>query len=190
MTPDRAKLLIVDDSRMIRKVIRSLMQGLGFNSIDEAPDGASALDLFRMGNYDLVIADWNMPRISGIQLLRTIRHGQERCETAVLLISGDVSAQRMVEAVDSGANGFVAKPFAASALCAQVLRIVSELPPATGLRAAGVADAAAGARRPLILSTVSIPPWIAVPPASPKPGEFYALLVNATPRTTLIRRRY
>ncbi|MDP2270587.1 MAG: response regulator [Archangium sp.] len=65
MTPDRAKLLIVDDSR-IRKVIRSLMQGLGFNSIDEAPDGASALDLFHMGAYDLVISDWNLPQVSGL----------------------------------------------------------------------------------------------------------------------------
>ncbi len=129
MTPDRAKLLIVDDSRMIRKVIRSLMQGLGFNSIDEAPDGASALDLFHMGSYDLVISDWNMPQISGIQLLRTIRHGQDRRETPVLLVSGDVTAKRMVEAAASGANGFVAKPFAASALCEQVLRIISELPP-------------------------------------------------------------
>jgi two-component system, chemotaxis family, chemotaxis protein CheY len=129
MKPERARLLIVDDSRMIRKVLRGLMQTIGFNNIDEAPDGARALDLLNMTAYDLVLSDWNMPRLSGLELLRTIRHGTQRNHTAMLLISGDVSAARMVEAIESGANGFVPKPFVARALCDQVLKIIAAVPP-------------------------------------------------------------
>jgi two-component system, chemotaxis family, chemotaxis protein CheY len=129
MTPDRAKLLIVDDSRMIRKVLRNLMQGVGFTTIDEAPDGAAALDLFRMAAYDLVLSDCNMPHVSGLELLRTIRHGTLRRDTAFVLLSGDLTAGRMVEALKAGASAIVAKPFSAPVLCEQVLRIVAALPP-------------------------------------------------------------
>ena len=131
MTPDRAKLLIVDDSRMIRRVLRSLVQGVGFKSIDEAPDGAEALELLRVIPYDLVLSDWNMPFVSGIELLRTIRHGSVRSDTPLVLFTGDVSAKRMVEALEEGANGFVAKPFAAGLVCEKILRIVASLHPAS-----------------------------------------------------------
>lgn len=131
MTPDRAKLLIVDDSRMLRKAISNLMRGVGFISIDEAPDGAAALNLFRVGRYDLVLSDCNMPRLGGFELLRTIRHGTLRSDTAFVLLSGDLTVGRMVQAMRAGANGFIAKPFSAEALCAQVLRIVAAMPPAS-----------------------------------------------------------
>ena len=74
MSPNRAKLLVVDDTRTIRKIIRDLMHELGFVIIDEAPDGRSALELFHKSPYDLVLTDWNMPYLTGIELLRAIRH--------------------------------------------------------------------------------------------------------------------
>lgn len=129
MTPNRARLLVADDSRMIRKLIRELLQDLGFVSIDEAPDGAAALTLFREKPYDLVLTDWNMPTLSGIDLLRAIRTGPVRHETPVVLFTADVSARRMVEALESGANGFVAKPFAVPALCEKILRIIASVAP-------------------------------------------------------------
>lgn len=128
MSPEMAKLLIVDDSRMIRTMLRGLLQGLGIGRIDEAPDGAAALELFHLTAYDLVLTDWNMPRLTGLELLRMIRHGPVRSDTAVLLISGDVTAGRIVEASGAGATGFVAKPFAVKLLREQVQRIISELP--------------------------------------------------------------
>lgn len=129
MTPDRARLLIVDDSATIRRVLRSLMHEVGFRRIDEAPDGAAALECFQTTAYDVVLSDWNMPYVSGIQLLRTIRHGALRSDTPLVLFTGDVSAKRMVEALEEGANGFLAKPFVAGVVCEKILRIVAALPP-------------------------------------------------------------
>lgn len=128
MSPETAKLLIVDDSPMIRNVLRNLMEDVGVRLIDEAPDGAAALELFRLTAYDLVLTDWNMPQVNGLELLRRIRHGPVRSETPVLLLSGEVTAARIVEASGAGATGFVAKPFAVKWLCDQVRRLISELP--------------------------------------------------------------
>ena len=140
MTPDRAKLLIVDDSTMIRRLLRALMEGVGFRNIDEAPDGAAALEAFHSATYDVVLSDWNMPFVNGIQLLRTIRHGGVRSDTPLVLFTGDVSAKRMVEALEEGANGFVAKPFVAGLVCEKILRIVAALPPASSFASARVPE--------------------------------------------------
>lgn len=129
MTPNHARLLVADDSRMLRKLVHGLLQELGFVNIDEAADGAAALSLFREKPYDLVLTDWNMPSLSGIELLRAIRGGPVRNETPVVLFTGDVSARRMVEALESGANGFVAKPFVVPSLCEKILRIIASVPP-------------------------------------------------------------
>jgi two-component system, chemotaxis family, chemotaxis protein CheY len=87
-----------------------------------------------MTAYDLVLSDWNMPHVSGVELLRTIRHGKVRSHTPVLLISGDVSSRRRIEAVDAGANCFLPKPFVATELCDEVLKIISALPQAAESR--------------------------------------------------------
>jgi two-component system chemotaxis response regulator CheY len=128
MTPERAKVLIVDDAFLLRKVLRALMHRVGCTDIDEACNGAEALQLIEMRDYDLVLTDWNMPHVSGLELLKTIRHGTSRHHTAVVLISGEVTQRRRVEAIDCGANAFIAKPFVASALCDELSKIVSELP--------------------------------------------------------------
>ena len=125
MSPNRATLLVVDDSRMLRNVVHEVMQGLGIVNVDEAPDGGAALRLFHEKPYDLVLTDWNMPFVTGIELLRTIRHGSVRSETPVVLFTADVSARRLVEALESGANGFVAKPFVMPTLCEKILRIIA-----------------------------------------------------------------
>jgi two-component system, chemotaxis family, chemotaxis protein CheY len=129
MNPNRARLLVVDDTRMIRRVVRDLMRELGFTNIDEAADGAAALELFRSTHFDLVLTDWNMPRLTGIELLSAIRTGEVRPHTPVVIFTGEVSARRMLQAVQSGANGFIEKPFVAEALCEKVFRIVAALPP-------------------------------------------------------------
>lgn len=132
MSPEHAKLLIVDDELMIRKVLRALMNRMGFGDIDEASDGAEALDLFQMAAYDLVLTDWNMPRVNGLELLKTIRHGQAKSQTPVVLLSAEITQRRRLEAMASGANVFITKPFDATTLCEQVLNIVLKLPAERG----------------------------------------------------------
>jgi len=129
MDRNRAHLLVVDDSASMRVIICGLLQRLGFPRADEAVDGGMGLELFRRNPYDVVITDWYMPRTSGIELLRAIRTGTERKETPVLVLTGHVSAGRVREAIEAGANGFVVKPLVAPTLCEKVLRLVADLPP-------------------------------------------------------------
>jgi two-component system chemotaxis response regulator CheY len=133
--PNRANLLVVEDNQPIRTIIVKLLQSMGFGAIDEACDGHETLTLFRRKPYDVVITDWQMPRVSGIELLRAIRHDGERSETPVLVLTGNATAARAKEAIDAGANGFVAKPFGATEFCERVLRVVSYLAPVTTLEA-------------------------------------------------------
>jgi two-component system chemotaxis response regulator CheY len=129
MNRANTRLLVVDDSISMRHIICDLLHELGFPSIDEAADGIAALELFRRTSYDVVITDWYMPHSSGIDLLKAIRHSPERAETPVLVLTGHVTTARVVEAIEAGANGFVAKPFIAPSLCEKVLRLVGSLPP-------------------------------------------------------------
>lgn len=131
MNRTNTRLLVVDDSASMRQIICDLLHELGFPAVDEAADGAAALELFRHHVYDVVITDWYMPRTSGIELLRAIRQGEVRPETPVLVLTGHVTTARVVEAIEAGANGFVAKPFVAPSLCEKVLRLVASLPPET-----------------------------------------------------------
>lgn len=133
MNRDRAHLLVVDDSPSMRRVICDVLQNLGFRHLDEAPDGLAALERIRGLPYDVVITDWNMPRMNGLDLLRAIRHEPERTETPVLVLTGQVSADRVVEALEAGANGFVAKPFITPALVDKVVRLVAARPPVLDL---------------------------------------------------------
>ncbi len=122
------KLLVVDDSAMMRRLLRRLMHGLGIRFIDEAPDGAAALELFLKTPYDVVLTDWNMPVLTGLELVQKIRHGGLRSDTAVILFTGDVSARNMLDALEAGATDFVNKPFVAGIVCEKVLRILALLP--------------------------------------------------------------
>ena len=131
MSPNNARLLVVDDSKSIRQIVRDLMNTIGFVRIDEAPDGLAALDLFQANLYDVVLTDWNMPFVSGMELLKAIRQGPLRPHTPVVLFTGEVTPRRVVEAMESGANGFVTKPFVTATLCDKVLRIVASLSPVT-----------------------------------------------------------
>lgn len=129
MNRNDSRLLVVDDSASMRRIICDLLHELGFPAIDEAPDGHAALELFQRTPYDVVITDWYMPYCSGIELLRAIRQSPERADTPVLVLTGHVTTARVVEALEAGANGFVAKPFITPALPEKVLRMVAALPP-------------------------------------------------------------
>jgi len=115
-----ARLLLVDDSSSIRRVIRQVLAELGFLQIDEAEDGVEALTRLRASPYDLVISDWYMPRMTGIELLREIRATPALEQVPVLIITGYVTQRHLVEAAQAGANAFVVKPFVGGALEAKV----------------------------------------------------------------------
>ena len=131
MNRAQTRLLVVDDCPSMRRSVSSLLGTFGFPLIDEAADGAEALELFQRVRYDLVLTDWQMPRLNGIDLVRAIRQHHERSQTPVLVLTGHVTQARVVEAIEAGANGFVAKPFFAPSLCEKVLALVASLAPGT-----------------------------------------------------------
>ena len=110
------KILIVDDFSTMRRIIKGLLHELGFSNLEEADDGNTALPLLRAGNFDFLITDWNMPGMSGLDLLKTVRADAKLAKMPVLLVTAEAKREQIVEAAQAGVNGYVVKPFTANTL--------------------------------------------------------------------------
>jgi two-component system chemotaxis response regulator CheY len=117
MAIDRANpILIVDDySRMLR-IIRGLLRQLGYEQVEEAADGASALVKLRQKPFSLVISDWNMEPMSGLELLREVRADPALTALPFIMVTAEARAAKIAEAQRAGVSGYIIKPFGAEAL--------------------------------------------------------------------------
>jgi two-component system chemotaxis response regulator CheY len=111
MDRSEARVLVVDDSEMTREVFRSTLYTMGFLHVDEAPDGEVALGKLASHHYDVVISDWQMPHMDGISLLKHIRATPGLEHLPVLIVTGEVTRQRVFDASEAGVSGFLTKPF-------------------------------------------------------------------------------
>ena len=109
------KILVVDDFSTMRRIVRNLLVELGFSSplIQEADDGDNALAMLRSMPFDLVVTDWNMPNMSGIDLLRAIRAEPSIKALPVLMVTAENNRDQIIAAAQAGVNGYVVKPFSA-----------------------------------------------------------------------------
>lgn len=115
--PDKnLKFLVVDDFSTMRRIVRNLLKELGFTNVDEAEDGVIALQKLKNGNIDFVITDWNMPNMTGIDLLKNIRADAALKRLPVLMITAEAKKENIIEAAQSGASGYIVKPFTAAVL--------------------------------------------------------------------------
>ena len=110
------RVLIVDDFSTMRRIIKNLLADLGFNNTVEAEDGHSALSVLRQDAVELVVTDWNMPGMSGIDLLRAIRADERFRALPVLMVTAEAKREQIIEAAQSGVNGYIIKPFTAQTL--------------------------------------------------------------------------
>ena len=110
------KILIVDDFSTMRRIIKGLLHELGFNNLEEADDGNTALPLLKAGHFDFLITDWNMPGMTGLDLLKTVRADARLAKLPVLLVTAEAKREQIVEAAQAGVNGYVVKPFTANTL--------------------------------------------------------------------------
>ena len=110
------RILIVDDFSTMRRIIKNLLADLGFTNTLEAEDGHSALTLLRRETVDFVVTDWNMPGMSGIELLRAIRADAALRTLPVLMVTAEAKREQIIEAAQSGVNGYIIKPFTAQTL--------------------------------------------------------------------------
>jgi len=120
------KFLVVDDFSTMRRIIRNLLKELGFTNIDEAEDGVSALAKLRGGGFDFVVSDWNMPNMTGIELLRAIRADETLKHLPVLMVTAEARKENIVEAAQAGASGYVVKPFTAVTLDEKISKILQK----------------------------------------------------------------
>ncbi|MGH8214877.1 MAG: chemotaxis response regulator CheY [Rhodanobacteraceae bacterium] len=123
------KILVVDDFSTMRRIIRNLLGELGFGAanIREAEDGTAALAALRAGGIDLVVTDWNMPGMTGIDLLRAIRADAELKSLPVLMVTAENTREQIIAAAQAGVNGYIVKPFTAATLSDKIERVFERL---------------------------------------------------------------
>jgi two-component system chemotaxis response regulator CheY len=121
------KILVVDDYSTMRRIVKNLLHDLGYSNITEADDGQSAWPLLQASSFDLVITDWNMPGMTGIDLLRNIRGDTRIGNTPVLMVTAEAQRDQIIEAAQAGVNGYVIKPFTAITLREKIDKIFQRL---------------------------------------------------------------
>jgi two-component system chemotaxis response regulator CheY len=127
MAVDRAlPILIVDDYRTMLRIIRNLLQQLRFSNIDEATDGGAALTRMRERRYGLVISDWNMQPVTGLELLREVRADPQLADTPFIMITAESKTENVIAARDAGVSNYIVKPFNAETLRAKIASVLGE----------------------------------------------------------------
>jgi two-component system chemotaxis response regulator CheY len=111
----------------MRRILRNLLKELGFNNVDEAEDGVNAMQKLRAQHFDFVVSDWNMPHMTGIELLRTIRADETLKHLPVLMVTAEAKKENILAAAQAGASGYVVKPFTAATLDEKLKRIFQSL---------------------------------------------------------------
>lgn len=117
------KILIVDDFATMRKIVRNQLGQLGFKNLDEADDGATALPKIQSGGVDFIVCDWNMPKMSGLDLLKTIRADENTKHIPFLMVTAEALKENIVAAIQAGVSDYVVKPFTAQVLEEKINKI-------------------------------------------------------------------
>jgi two-component system chemotaxis response regulator CheY len=126
MAVDKSQpILIVDDYRTMLRIVRSLLRQLGFDHIDEATDGGMALTMLRQKRYGLVISDWNMQPVTGLELLRQVRADAELKSLPFIMITAESKTENVIAAREAGVSNYIVKPFNAETLRAKIASVAS-----------------------------------------------------------------
>jgi two-component system chemotaxis response regulator CheY len=118
------KFLVVDDFLSMRRMVKSVLNDLGYTNVVEADDGSTALPLLQKDAFDFLITDWNMPGMPGLDLLKAVRADRRLAKLPVLMVTAEAKREQIVEAVQAGVNGYVIKPFTAEVLKEKLAKIL------------------------------------------------------------------
>ena len=127
MVDPKLRILVVDDFSTMRRIVRNLLKELGFTNVDEAEDGAIALQKLQAGGFEFVVTDWNMPNMDGLELLKTIRADGGMASLPVLMVTAEAKKENIIAAAQAGASGYVVKPFTAATLEEKLGKIFEKL---------------------------------------------------------------
>ncbi len=120
------KILIVDDYKTMLRILRNLLRQLNFNNVEEATDGTMALEKLRQDSYGLVISDWNMEPMTGIQLLREVRAEDSLKHLPFIMITAESKSENVIAAKEAGVSNYIVKPFNAETLKGKMASVLGE----------------------------------------------------------------
>jgi two-component system chemotaxis response regulator CheY len=127
MTPDNdIRILIVDKNKTMLRLIRSLLNDFGYTNIDEANSGSAALESLRDRKNNLIISDWNMEPMSGLDLLRQVRAEEEFKQVRFIMVTAEAKIANVIAAKQAGVNNYIVKPFNAATLRAKVDAVMAD----------------------------------------------------------------
>jgi len=121
------KILVVDDFATMRKVIKNLLKQVGYENIVEAEDGVLALRVLKSQKIDLVISDWNMPNMTGLELLKAVRGDEDLKTTPFLMVTAEALQDNVIAAVKAGVSNYIVKPFTAEVLNEKIIKILEKV---------------------------------------------------------------
>ena len=121
------QVLVVDDYKAMTRIIRSLIMALDFKNVDEATCGPSALEMIRNKTYGLVLSDWNMQPMTGLELLRHVRADERTRSLPFVMVTAESRAENVVEARKAGANNYIIKPFTQAVLRQKLTSVLGEV---------------------------------------------------------------
>lgn len=122
INPANLNILIVDDYKTMLRVIRNLLHQLGFREIDEATDGQMALGMIGKKKYDLIISDWNMEPMTGLDLLKSVRAANNN--VPFIMVTAESKTENIIAAKTAGVNNYIVKPFNADTLKTKITSVI------------------------------------------------------------------
>jgi two-component system chemotaxis response regulator CheY len=117
------KVLVVDDFATMRRIVKNVLKQIGFSDIVEADDGATALDVLKENQIDLIVSDWNMPKMTGLDLLKTVRGDESTKEIPFLMVTAEAQKDNVLQAVQAGVSNYIVKPFTADGVKEKLTQI-------------------------------------------------------------------
>ena len=121
------KILVVDDYKTMVRIVRGLLNQLGFMNVDEAPDGPTALSMIGANGYGLVLSDWNMQPVTGLELLKQVRAEERTKKTPFVMVTAEAKVENVIAARQAGVNNYVIKPFTLAVLKQKLTTVLGEL---------------------------------------------------------------
>ncbi len=121
------KILVVDDFSTMRRIVKNLLRDLGFTNTVEADDGKTALPILEAGGIDFLVTDWNMPGMTGIDLLKAVRANPDLVDLPVLMVTAEAKREQIIMAAQAGVNGYVIKPFTAATLKEKIEKVFERI---------------------------------------------------------------
>jgi len=117
------RILVVDDFSTMRRIIKNILRQLGFSNIVEADDGTTAWEVLNKDKIDFIVSDWNMPKMTGIELLRKVRASEEFADLPFLMVTAEAQQENIIEAVQAKVSNYIVKPFTADTLQKKIEKI-------------------------------------------------------------------